>query len=360
LPGSAIQIEDSPELDCVLVDYESSVRYPSTVVQEFNTIKRKRSLLDFASQDKASFGDQVPKKARYEEDKDGEVNVEKNRRRLSKISLQPRNGSQSRRKSSFVDLTVDESVSNTSSRPSKTKDLLSTAPMQKLHVRHEDAIPSRLSISASSPPQAIDLSDTELSTPPPSGSIKSSTPMDIKPMARSAGQALTYGDAFCGAGGATRGAVMAGLQVLWGFDFSKHACQSWRANFPYARCYEKEAHSFVSEALQAKHRGNSNLMKVDVCHLSPPCQFFSPAHTIDGKDDEMNVASLFAVQSVIAVSKARVVTLEQTFGIICPRFRFYFNALIQMFTANDFSVRWAVIPLAQWVCSSLPICQQMS
>jgi DNA (cytosine-5)-methyltransferase 1 len=184
--------------------------------------------------------------------------------------------------------------------------------------------------------------------------------MDIKPMARSAGQALTYGDAFCGAGGATRGAVMAGLQVLWGFDFSKHACQSWRANFPYARCYEKEAHSFVSEALQAKHRGNSNLMKVDVCHLSPPCQFFSPAHTIDGKDDEMNVASLFAVQSVIAVSKARVVTLEQTFGIICPRFRFYFNALIQMFTANDFSVRWAVIPLAQWVCSSLPICQQMS
>jgi hypothetical protein len=63
----------------------------------------------------------------------------------------------------------------------------------------------------------------------------------------------------------------------------------------------------------------------------------------------MNTASLFAVQAVIEVAKARIVTLEQTFGITHPRFRFYFNALIQMFTAHDFSVRWAVVPLAQWV-----------
>jgi len=68
-------------------------------------------------------------------------------------------------------------------------------------------------------------------------------------------------------------------------------------------------------------------------------------------DDEQNVASLFAVEEVIKVSRARVVTLEQTFGIVCARFRWFFNSLIQMFTSQDFSVRWAVVPLAQWVCT---------
>ena len=142
---------------------------------------------------------------------------------------------------------------------------------------------------------------------------------------------------------------MAGLRILWGFDFWKQACETWRTNFPYAKCYNKPAHKFVELAKRSEAQGYPDLMKVDILHLSPPCQFFSPAHTVNGVDDEMNTASLFAVQSVIEVSRARVVTLEQTFGIACPRFRFYFNALIQMFTAHDFSIRWAIVPLAQWV-----------
>jgi DNA (cytosine-5)-methyltransferase 1 len=63
----------------------------------------------------------------------------------------------------------------------------------------------------------------------------------------------------------------------------------------------------------------------------------------------MNTASLFAVEAVIEVTRPRAVTFEQTFGITHPRFRFYFNALIRMFTSHDFSIRWAVVPLAQWV-----------
>ncbi|KAI6715478.1 hypothetical protein JHW43_001976 [Diplocarpon mali] len=165
------------------------------------------------------------------------------------------------------------------------------------------------------------------------------------PVTRTAYQTYTYGDAFCGGGGSSRGATMAGLRLKWGFDFNKHACLSWRANFPWATCHEMPAHEFVQ---LSKTHSNPDAMKVDILHLSPPCQFFSPAHTVEGVDDEMNVASLFAVQTVIEVSRARIVTLEQTFGIACSRFRFYFNALIQMFTTHDFSVRWAIVPLAQW------------
>jgi DNA (cytosine-5)-methyltransferase 1 len=204
-------------------------------------------------------------------------------------------------------------------------------------------------------PQTIDLLSSDLSTPPETGRIPSASPGLRASGTQLPGQMLTYGDAFCGAGGSTRGAAMAGLRVKWGFDFSEHACGTWQKNFPYAKCYQLAANDFVRVAKRAEARGFADIMKVDILHLSPPCQFFSPAHTVNGVDDEMNVASLFAVQSVIEVSKARVVTLEQTFGIACPRFRFYFNALIQMFTIHDFSVRWSIIPLAQWVRNFCPM-----
>jgi len=210
------------------------------------------------------------------------------------------------------------------------------------------ASPPTIDLSFDQPP-TINLISSEASN---SISDKASRP-SLRPSRTSTdrivGQTYTYGDAFCGGGGSSRGATMAGLHLKWGFDFNKHACLSWRANFLSSQCHQMAAHEFVDQAQRAADEGNPDLMKVDILHLSPPCQFFSPAHTIDGPDDEMNVASLFAVQRVIDVSKPRIATLEQTFGIACPRFRFYFNALIQMFTTHDFSVRWAIVPLAQWV-----------
>ncbi|KUJ23559.1 S-adenosyl-L-methionine-dependent methyltransferase [Mollisia scopiformis] len=193
--------------------------------------------------------------------------------------------------------------------------------------------------------EPINLMSSDLSTPPPSGSIHTSALIPVEPVHRLPGQKLTYSDAFCGGGGSTRGAVMAGFQVKWGFDFNKHACETWKANFPNANCYHESSHDFVS---RVQHSPRKERFKVDILHLSPPCQFFSPAHTVDGQDDEMNVASLFAVQSVIEAARPRVVTLEQTFGIVNERFRWFFNALIQMFTSHEFSVRWAVIPLQRW------------
>ncbi|EKD14577.1 uncharacterized protein L3040_000099 [Drepanopeziza brunnea f. sp. 'multigermtubi'] len=192
-------------------------------------------------------------------------------------------------------------------------------------------------------PKMIDLVSSDPTPPEPD--TPRPPPEPKPPVNRTAGQTYTYGDAFCGGGGSSRGATMAGLRLRWGFDFNKHACLTWRTNFPFAHCHELPAHEFVD---LSKTDSNPDAMKVDILHLSPPCQFFSPAHTIEGTDDEMNTASLFAVQEVIEVARARIVTLEQTFGIACSRFRFYFNALIQMFTTHDFSVRWAIVPLAQW------------
>jgi hypothetical protein len=148
----------------------------------------------------------------------------------------------------------------------------------------------------------------------------------------------TFGDAFCGAGGMSRSAINAGLRIEWGFDFSLPACQNYALNFFGTPIYNVWANEF------AEGPGDH---KIDICHLSPPCQFFSDAHTIMGKDDEMNTASLFAIFNLLEKAKPRIVTLEQTSGLI-RRHPIYFNTVINMFTSRGFSVRWRVMNCADF------------
>ena len=149
-------------------------------------------------------------------------------------------------------------------------------------------------------------------------------------------QRYTFGDCFCGAGGTSRGAVAAGLRVNWGFDFALPACQSYVKNFYRSIVYHISADRFIS---LKDVKG-----KVDILHLSPPCQFFSGAHTVAGKDDDMNVASLFAVSELLRKTKSRIVTLEQTSGL-ATRHPLFLNALIEMFTSKGFSIRWRIVNL---------------
>ena len=150
----------------------------------------------------------------------------------------------------------------------------------------------------------------------------------------------TFGDCFCGAGGVSRGAVQAGLRVEWGFDCNAYACTSYGLNNPFTSIYPLWAHDFCKDA-------NDRDFKVDICHLSPPCQFFSDAHTIMGKNDDINTASLFAISELVKKAKPRVVTLEQTSGLL-RRHEIYFNAVVLMFTSLGFSIRWKILNCADF------------
>lgn len=169
----------------------------------------------------------------------------------------------------------------------------------------------------------------------PTEHITSTTPTSL-PMN---GQRYTFGDCFSGAGGVSRGAIMAGLRIDWAFDFNKHACASYALNNPTTTLYPIWAHEFC--ALTDRD------FKVDICHLSPPCQFFSDAHTVMGKDDDMNTASLFAISELVKKAKPRVVTLEQTSGLL-RRHEIYFNAVVLMFTEQGFSIRWRILNCADY------------
>ncbi|KAI9649072.1 hypothetical protein NHQ30_001639 [Ciborinia camelliae] len=147
----------------------------------------------------------------------------------------------------------------------------------------------------------------------------------------------TYGDGYCGAGGMTVGAAAAGLDINWGFDFNSHAGLTWQKNFPSAKF-----HHLAVDEFAALPDPRQDLL-VDILHLSPPCQVFSPAHTVPGQNDDMNYASLFGVEAAIKKARPRIVTLEQTFGIMHPINKPAFNGVIRCYTDLGFDVSWQVV-----------------
>lgn len=151
-------------------------------------------------------------------------------------------------------------------------------------------------------------------------------------------QRYTLGDAFCGCGGVTRGAIMAGLRVDWAFDAMPDMCNSYMLNFPTAKVSCVEAWSFATTPKYGS--------KVDILHLSPPCQFYSYAHTVNGKDDETNTAASFAIDALLKKVKPRIATLENTGGL--RDHDKYMNGIIKQFTSLGFSVRYANLDLRDY------------
>ena len=135
----------------------------------------------------------------------------------------------------------------------------------------------------------------------------------------------------------TRGAATAGLKVKWGFDFNAHAGETWQKNFPGATFHLLPVNEFAALPDPRKR------LWIDILHLSPPCQVFSPIHTCPGRNDEMNYAALFGVMAAIEKARPRIVTLEQTFGILHQKHKDAFNGLISCFTNLSFDVSWKVV-----------------
>ena len=155
-------------------------------------------------------------------------------------------------------------------------------------------------------------------------------------------QKYTYGDAFCGAGGTSRGAVMAGLKVKWAFDFDQDAVMTYTANFRGTHCYKESVADFLDRVRRLPIQQRKDFM-VDILHISPPCQPFSSAHTIPNEEnDAKNQAALFSVIHLIQVIKPRIVTIEETEGLL-TRHDEWFSTLIHIFVYVGYSVRWKVL-----------------
>ena len=95
----------------------------------------------------------------------------------------------------------------------------------------------------------------------------------------------------------------------------------------------------------ATKRDPQGELVVDVAHTSCPCQPYSPAHPCKGlgKNDEKNTAALFAVSSLILKTKPRIITSENTAGLLHTFSVNYFYSLIGMLTDAGYSVNWEIL-----------------
>lgn len=142
-------------------------------------------------------------------------------------------------------------------------------------------------------------------------------------------------DGFSGAGGATAGAKSAGLEVLWSFDNDPKAMHSYRRNHHDVKSLVASFFDFV--------RQYGDRVKVDILMLSFPCQFFSPAHTTPGRNDDANEVCMLGLGDILAKIKPRLVVIEQTNGMDRVKFRQHLLAVIAGFRNNDYSVRKGVV-----------------
>ncbi|KAI0010902.1 S-adenosyl-L-methionine-dependent methyltransferase [Xylariaceae sp. FL0662B] len=153
-------------------------------------------------------------------------------------------------------------------------------------------------------------------------------------------QKYSFADMYCGAGGVSAGARLACFEPIVACDSWSAACKSYRKNFPTVDLHEKEISDFCIEIPGNKYRP-------DVLHVSPPCQVWSPVHTRPGKNDDANLAALYACDLLLKKLRPRIVTVEQTFGILHDRFQEYFNLFIDTFTSVNYSVSYKVVNLSE-------------
>lgn len=154
-------------------------------------------------------------------------------------------------------------------------------------------------------------------------------------------QKYTLFDSFSGAGGVSRGAQSAGFKIQYAVDKAPDVWETYKANFSDAELFQESIDGFI-QASQGRR------LRTDVLHLSPPCQYFSPAHTREAAHDDENIFSLFGCNELINKIRPRLITVEQTFGIVRDRHRLYLQTLIGDFTQFGYSVRWKVVRLCTW------------
>jgi len=154
----------------------------------------------------------------------------------------------------------------------------------------------------------------------------------------------TFADICTGGGGMASGAHQAGLKINFVLDECQHACRTLRLNFreTHTNVLIKDIYEFCTS------EGSFIYEKVDVLHISYPCQPHSALYTVEGKNHDKNIGALYSIGPILERCKPRIVTLEQTSGIVTHRGGGHFRALIRQITDAGYNVRWKICNLAEY------------
>lgn len=142
-------------------------------------------------------------------------------------------------------------------------------------------------------------------------------------------QRYAFADVSAGAGGASRGAEMAGFKVVLATESCPHACKSYGANFPNTKLYEMKTTDFSAEEIQ---------QAVDVLHIS------SSALDEAAGDPE----SAKKICTDLLQSHPRLTIMEQPAAILNKRRAPLLNAILRSFTEAGYSVQGKIVHMVEY------------
>lgn len=150
----------------------------------------------------------------------------------------------------------------------------------------------------------------------------------------------TYGSCFCGCGGDSQGAKLAGFSVNFAFDEWEAACEAFQLNHPHTNVYNLQVHEVC-------RLDNGAIEKVVHLHLSPPCQPFSRQLVRPGPNYDDQVATMFGIGDILQKMAPRTISLEETCDLL-GRHGVFFGILVEMIVSAGYNLRWKVARFDQY------------
>lgn len=143
---------------------------------------------------------------------------------------------------------------------------------------------------------------------------------------------------------ATLGAQKSGFNITWGMDNDPNPSQTWKLYFPHATLYEEPADKFIAN--------KTRNYRVDVLHISPPCQYVSGNNTksSEARDNE-NMKTLRNSGKILDVAKPRIAVMEEVPGFLEESNKQVFGEVLSHFTQRGYAITWRTL---QGTNSGLP------
>ena len=163
------------------------------------------------------------------------------------------------------------------------------------------------------------------------------------------GQQYEMVDTFCGCGGATAGAMAAGIRVSLACDMEPDMCKSYRRAFPGVLVQQETIDLFIRRYQEPERRTDQEPdWRTDIVHVSFPCQIYSPAHTIPSEErDDRNEAASYVLDGLVNAFRPRIVTIENTKGLLERHFVKMCLILGQL-TDSGYSIRFGILNSADF------------
>lgn len=146
-------------------------------------------------------------------------------------------------------------------------------------------------------------------------------------------------DLFCGAGGMSLGAKLAGIDVIKSVECDNHAVQTYCHNFKKVDVFADIIENFNEDDLNCKP---------DVVFGGPPCQGYS---TSNQKTRTLTNPTNWLFKQflrIIIFSEPMWVVVENVKGLLETEKRFFFNAIVNGLESCGYKISFAVLNAAEY------------